>query len=73
MLQPLQTGSTAAGFLTKKAQLEQSQAGPGSGPLEIICSLVATLGPSNGSAPTSAMPFLEAKRDTRPRISEASG
>ena len=50
MLQPEHTGSTAAGFPMKKPQLEQSQARPGSGPLEIICSLVATLlPPSIGS------------------------
>lgn len=45
MLHPVQTGSAAAGFPTKKPQLEQSQARPGRGPLEIICSVVAMLVP----------------------------
>lgn len=40
MLQPEHTGSTAAGFPTNNPQLEQSQALPGSGPLESICSSV---------------------------------
>ena len=68
MLQPEHTGSVADGFPTKKAQLEQSQAGPGCGPPEIICSWVANAHSSTERGPTYAMRFLDAKRDTRPKI-----
>lgn len=66
MLHPEHTGSVAAGFPTKKPQLEQSQARPGSGPLEIICSLAATLFPSTiGSYLCHAFSGGETRHATR--------